>query len=114
MRNGLRAIGAVLLIIFALPIALVAGLRQTFMGGANTSPEELAAMLRGIAGGSGDYDGDWDELDSVSLRDVRLEAIRREACTVSLPLTSEGRSKMVELAERAEAFIQTPTTIERK
>jgi hypothetical protein len=102
MRDWLRAIGGVALIVVALPIALVAGLWQTLMGGANTSPEELAAMLRRIAVGNGDWGGDWDELDSVPLRNAKLEAIRHEACTVSLPLTPEGRSKMIELAERAE------------
>jgi hypothetical protein len=102
MWSSLRAIGVVFLVILALPVALIGGLWQTIMGGASTSSKELAAMLRKVAKGRGNWDDGWDELDSVPLRDDRLEAVRLEACKVPLPLTSEGRLKLVQLAERAE------------
>ncbi len=64
-------------------------------------------MLRGVAN-EGDESGYWDELESVNLRDARLETIRQEALRVSLPLTVQGRSKLRELAEQAEVLSHRP------
>jgi hypothetical protein len=102
-----QRVGGVLLAIILLPVALVAGIWHTIRGGANTAPDELAEMLRGVAK-EGDDSGYWDELECVNLRDVRLEAIRQEALRVSVPLAPEGRSKLLELAEQAEALSSRP------
>ena len=103
-----RAIAAVPLVILAIPLAAIAGIWQWWKGGASTSPQELADMLRRVSKGTGwdSHRGEWDELDSVPLRDARLEAIRKEACAVWLPLTPEGRAKLDELASRADALSQ--------
>jgi len=98
----LRAVGAVALVIFALPIALVAGL--FFKGkGRNCTPEELAAELQALAD---DQDGlvDGDRLECVPIKDSRLEAIRREAVYLIQPVRFEDRPKLAQLAERARAL----------
>jgi hypothetical protein len=97
----------VALIPILIPVALGASLWHWIKGGAETSPEELATMLRGVAE-EGDFSGYWDELESVNLRDAQLESIRKEALKVSLPPTPEGRAKLIELAERAEALRPQP------
>ena len=103
----LLRIGATALIVPLLPVALVAGIWHRIRGGANTAPDELAKMLRGVAN-EGDESAYWDELECVNLRDARLEAIRQEALKVSLPLAPEGRSKLLELAEQAEVLSRRP------
>jgi hypothetical protein len=97
----LRPIGVAILVLVAIPVALITGLWQLMRGGADTSPQELAAKLRRMADGR-DHRSDWDELECVPLRDARLEAIRQEVLMIDLPLRSEGRLKLVELADRTE------------
>jgi len=101
----IRVLATVSVIILALPLAVAVGIWSWWIGGSHTTPQELAEMLRRVASGTGwdSHRDDWDELDSVPLRDARLEAIRQEAATVELPLNPEGRVKLTELAERAEA-----------
>jgi hypothetical protein len=92
----LRIIGAAALVIVAFPIALMAGL---FFKGRNCTPEELAIDLQKFSDGIEDA-MDWDELESVPLKNPRLEAIRQEAMDVNLPLRPEDRTKLGELAAR--------------
>lgn len=99
----MRRIGAAFLVVALLPVALVAGIWHTIRGGANTVPDELAKKLRAVAE-EGDHSRYWDELECVNLRDAQLEAIRQETLKVALPLTPEGRSKLIRLAEQAEAL----------
>ncbi len=89
------------LVMILLPVALILGIWQTIRGGAKSTPNKLAELLRGASEGSR---GHWDELECVPLRDEGLEAIRREALKVSLPLTPEGKSKLMQLAEQAEGL----------
>jgi hypothetical protein len=107
-----RRIGAAFLVVGVLPLALVAfiallpvtlvaSIWHTIRGGANTTPDELAEILRGASEDRHPY---WDDLECVNLRETRLEAIRQEALKVAVPLTPEGRSKLIRLAEQAEAI----------
>ena len=105
--SWLQCICAAGVIVVLIPVALVAGIWHTIREGANTSPDELAKMLRGVAE-EGDKSEYWDELECVNLRDAQLEAIRQEALKVLLPLAPEGRSKLIGLAKRAEALRPHP------
>ena len=98
--------GALALTIALLPVALVAGIWQRIRGGADIAPDELAEVLRGA---SEDRRADWDQLECVDIKDAQLEAIRQKALAVSLPLTPEGRLKLVGLAEQAEALSHVDT-----
>ncbi|MGE0750770.1 MAG: hypothetical protein AB7K64_09305 [Variibacter sp.] len=96
---------AVILAAFAIilsPVALVVGIWHKIRGGADTTPHELADILRDA---SEDRHAAWDELECVDLRDARLEAIRQEALKVSEPLTPDDRSKLIKLAEQADALV---------
>lgn len=84
------------------PVALVVGIWFKIRGGADTTPRELAEILRGA---SEDRHPAWDELECVDIRDARLETVRQEALKVSVPLTPDARLKLIELSERAEALI---------
>jgi hypothetical protein len=98
MKMLLRAIGGVALTVVAIPVALIAGIR---FKDRKCSPEKLASELKALAAGDMSY---WDQLESVSIRDQRLEAIRQEAMAVALPFRPSDRAKLVELALRAEAL----------
>ena len=96
----LRAIGAVGLVIIALPVALFAGL---FSKGRKCTPEELVSDLRALADGT-EGEMTWGTLECVPIIDPRLEAIRREAIKVNLPLQTEDRAKLSRLATSAAAL----------
>ena len=95
----LRIITVIAIALIALPVALVAGLLGR--KGRRCSPQELAQELRQLS--EGDMSG-WDEFECVPIQDPRLEAIRREAMQVELPLRRSDRVKLAELANRAEAL----------
>jgi hypothetical protein len=88
------------LIIFAIPIALVAGI---FFKGRNCTPAELAADLQKLADGT-EGDMGWDELESVPLKDPRLEEIRCEAIAFAPPGPAD-HAKLAELAQRARNLV---------
>jgi hypothetical protein len=69
-----------MVIVVAFPFALVAGLVSK---GRKSTPEEFAALLKRLASGT-EGERDWDELESVPLRDNRLEALRQEAVRVPM------------------------------
>jgi hypothetical protein len=94
----LRAIGIVLLTILALPLAAFAGV---FLKGRTCTPEQLAQELRALA--KGDMKG-WDRLESVPIKDTRLEALRMEAMKVELPFRPSDRELLAALAQKAEAL----------
>jgi hypothetical protein len=96
----LRAIGACAFVIVMLPAAFAAGLLSK---GRKCSPEELASELKKFATGA-EGETDWDRLESVPMRDPRLEAIRQEAMTVNLPLQAEDRAKLGLLAAKVETL----------
>ncbi len=83
------------------PVALIMGIWLKIRGRSDTTPHELAKILRGACDEGHPY---WDELECALLGDAQLEAIRQEALKVSEPLTPEGRSKLIGLAEQAEAL----------
>jgi hypothetical protein len=99
MKTSLRAIGAVALTLFALPFALVAGL---FSRPRTCTPEELASDLRKIAAGTSEMA--WDNLESVPIADLHLEAIRKQAMTIKLPVGPDGIAQLERLAAKAEAL----------
>ena len=96
----LRTIGATALVGILLPVSIVAGL---FSKGRKCAPGELASELEAFAN---DAEGEmaWDRLESVPIIDARLEAIRREAMTVNLPLQADDRAKLGRLASKARAL----------
>lgn len=65
----------------------------------------IADCIRGFLDGTcGPYD--WDDFVSVPLKDVQLEAIRRDANRISLPADADGTTKLHQLLERATALAQ--------
>jgi hypothetical protein len=92
----LRILIAAPLIILAMPIALMAGI---FFKGRNSTPAELPADLQKLADGT-EGDRDWDELESVPLKNPRLEEIRRAAVALAPP-GPINRVKLAELAQQA-------------
>jgi hypothetical protein len=56
-------------------------------------------FLDGIGG-----DRDWDIFTSISLKDSRLDAIRRKALAVDLPLDDEGRVILENLLTAAQSL----------
>lgn len=107
-RKWVLLIGkSIILAIFSVllsPIALAASIWHLLRGGADVTPLELAEILRDVSEGRHPA---WDDLECVDLRNTQLEAIRQEALKVSEPLTLEGRSKLLRLADQAEALSGT-------
>ena len=91
----LRAIGGIALAIAALPLAVIAGI---LFKRRKCTPEEMASELNELA--AGNMNG-WDRLESVPIKDPRLEAIRKEAMAVCLPFRSEDRALLRHLAAKA-------------
>ncbi len=89
------------LVVAALPAALAAGL---FSRPKKRTAAEVARYLRDFAHGAGG-DRDWDDFTSVPIADPALEALRREAEAIALPLTPEGRRTLDGLLARAEAML---------
>ena len=82
-----------------LPIALVAGMLSRKK---DRSASEVAGYLRNlIEGSSGDWD--WDEFESVPIRDPALDQIRIEAGTAGPPTCD--LAKLRALLARAEALV---------
>jgi hypothetical protein len=98
MRNLLSVAAKALLVIVALPVALLAGL---FGSREKRNPDEVAAYLRNFIDGKGD-DWDWDDFISVPIADQTLEAIRQRAAAVELPLTDRGMATLRELLGETE------------
>lgn len=91
---------AILLAPLLFPVALVVGL---FSKPAKRTPAEVAGFIRDFIEGTGG-DWDWDDFTSVHLSDPELEAIRREADMIALPVTPEGKGQLKALLVRAEAL----------
>lgn len=58
--------------------------------------ETIEAFLSGTGG-----KWDWDDFTSCSLRDARMDSIRRRAMAVDLPLDDEGEAALRELLAEA-------------
>jgi hypothetical protein len=56
----------------------------------------LADFLNGVGG-----EWDWDDFTSMPIADPKLDAIRRKAELVPLPLDEAGRAKLTALLEQA-------------
>jgi hypothetical protein len=89
----LRIIRATVAVVVVLPFAFIAGLVSK---GRKSTPEEFAALLHRLANGT-EGERDWDELESVPLRDSRLEALRQEAIRVP----QDDRARLSLLATKA-------------
>jgi hypothetical protein len=83
-----------------IPIAVVACL---FSKGRQSTPAEFGAALRKFADGT-EGERDWDEVESVPMRDAHLESIRQEVMQMDFPLQSADRNKLIALAEKAQHF----------
>lgn len=81
-----------------LPIAIVAGL---FSKPKKRSPAEVAGFIRDFLEDRGG-EWDWDDFTSVPLADPELEAIRRDADLIALPVSEGGREQLKALLARAE------------
>ncbi|HMI97736.1 MAG TPA: hypothetical protein VK479_14575 [Micropepsaceae bacterium] len=68
---------------------------------AKRTPQEVAAYLKDFMDGTED-DYDWDDFEAVPIKDPRLDAIRKEAMSVKLPIDASGRAKLAELLARTE------------
>src|SRR5436189_1547418 len=77
--GALRTIGCILglpiFLLVAVPIGLIS---SAFYKGRKITPKELATLLRRIAEDTIDR-GEWDEFESLPLRNKRLEGIRLRA-----------------------------------
>lgn len=93
MRNALSVAAKALLVIAALPVALLAGL---FGSREKRTPDEVAAYLRNFIDGKGE-EWDWDDFTSIPIADQTLEAIRQRAAAVELPVTDRGLTTLREL-----------------
>ncbi len=85
---------AILLLPVAIPLALIAGL---FARPAARTPQQLLALLEEYLNGTDTRA--WDDLESVSIADPALEAIRRRAIPMGPPNWDEAglRDLMAEL-----------------
>lgn len=104
-HRGMRMIsaaGKVLLVIVAVPLALVAGLVSMVFGlKAKLSAAEVTRYLRDYIEGTGG-EWDWDEFTSVPIADPRLDDIRRKAAEVTAPDTEEAQVVLEKLLAKAE------------
>jgi hypothetical protein len=66
---------------------------------AKRTPEELSVFLRGLRDGTL-TNRQWDEFECLPIKDPKLEAIRKEALAVRLPIDEGGRSKIAKLLTR--------------
>ncbi len=107
----LRNAAIVLFLILAFPVGLIAAIFSKmgemagiFSKGRKCTPQEFAAELQKFADGQ-EGPRDWDYLESVSILNAQLEAVRREACMLAPPIKADDllkmRAKMAALAERA-------------
>jgi hypothetical protein len=82
-------------------LLLLAAIAGIFDRGRKCTPGEFAEELRKFADGR-DSEWDWDDFESVRLRDPLLEKIRQEALITAIPLTDGDKAKLRMLAERAD------------
>ena len=96
------AVGKVVLIAVAVPLALIAALVSKVFGlKAKLSAAEVAKCLRDYIGGTGGV-WDWDDFTSVPLADPQLDEIRREASAVTAPETEDAPIVLKRLLAEAE------------
>lgn len=98
----ISAIGKALLVIVAVPLALIAGLMSTLFGSkARLSAAEVAKYLRDYIEGTGS-EWDWDDFTSVSVADPQLDDIRRRAAEVTAPDAGGSPAVLEQLLAKAE------------
>ena len=107
MRRGSDSVisgwTAILLAPIFLPVALVAGIRETISPskGQDRTPVQMIGFIQDFIDGTGG-DWDWDEFESVKVSDPVLESFRRRAARMGPPAADiEGlRHLVAELRER--------------
>lgn len=90
------------LLLVAVPVALVLkilGIGQK----CDRSAEEVATYICSFIENTDD-DYDWDDFTSVTITNPKLEAIRKQAADIPLPMNIEGLGKLKELLKQAEAL----------
>lgn len=89
-------VAAWLLLPIAMPAALIAGWLSR---PSKLSAKDVAGYIDNFLSDRGGS-WDWDDFTSIPIADPELEAIRREAAVVRLPLDRRGRAKLASLLER--------------
>ena len=99
--------GKTLLLIVAIPLALIAALVSTLFGlKEERSAAEVATYLHNyIEGGGGEWD--WDDFMSLPIADPQLDDIRLKAIEVTAPDTEEAPTVLRQLLSEAERLAAT-------
>lgn len=105
-RLGQRHISgwpAILFAPLAIPVILLIVFSERLFGlktSADLTARDVEGHLRDFLEGTG-RDWDWDDFTSIPITDPSLEAVRREAAAVDLPLTEHGRVTLINLLDTA-------------
>jgi hypothetical protein len=98
MRNFLLWVAKALLVLVALPAAVIAGLVGSRE---KRDAKQVASYLSNFINGEGEA-WDWDDFVSVPIADPALESIRQRAAAVELPTTDRGLSTLRQLLVEAD------------
>jgi hypothetical protein len=102
MMRVISSVGKALLVIVAVPLALIAGLvSKVFELEAKMSAGEVAKHLREYIEGTGG-EWDWDDFTTVPIADPQLDDIRRKAAEVTGDDSDEASSVLEQLLAKAE------------
>ena len=99
-RNALGVLFAVMLVPIAFVVRLVT---MPFERRLERSAEEVARYLSAFIESTGG-EWDWDDFISIPIANSKLEAIRRRAVEIDLPVQSEGMEMLKSLLAEAEAL----------
>jgi hypothetical protein len=97
----LRQTAGIAVAVVMVPVVILVQIPLWLLGlqHAKRTPAELSVFLRGLRDGTL-TDGQWDEFECLPIKVPELEAIRKEALAVRLPLDEGGRAKIAELLLR--------------
>jgi hypothetical protein len=101
-RNDWHITGpmAILLLPIAIPVAVFLAVFRIGKY-TNTSAEDVAGFIQDFIEGTGG-DWDWDDFISVSIKDPKLESIRKQASMIDLPVTPSDIETLKKLLAEAE------------
>jgi hypothetical protein len=100
-------VASLLLLPFIIPVAIYQKIR-----GIETAPtaEDMAKALRQILANP-EIQEAWEELDYEACKEPQLEAIRKEALAVPIPVDAQGLERVAELLARAEALCKPASLV---
>lgn len=99
-RNALGVLSAILLVPIVLVVRLVT---MPFECPLARSAEEVARYLSAFIESAGG-EWDWDDFISIPIANSKLEAIRRRAIEIDLPIQGEGMETLKVLLAEAETL----------